>query len=80
MTWAAVSVEGIERLFVLPPGKTMNGSKHLELLKNKKELHMNVPCDIFMQEGAPYHKSKTVTNFLKSKKMWFWIGQVTVQT
>ena len=67
-----MSVKGTARLFFLTPGTTWNknGTKYLELLKNKFQLHMNVhECTIFMQDGAPCHKAKIVSNFLKSKKI-----------
>ena len=70
MIWGAMSVKGTAGLFCLTPGTTMNGAKYLELLKNKLQLHMNVhECTIFMQDGAPCHKAKIVSNFLKSKKI-----------
>ena len=65
-----MSIKGTAGVFFLTPGTTMNGAKYLELLKNKLQLHMNVhECTIFMQDGAPCHKAKTVSNFLKSKKI-----------
>ncbi len=40
----------------------------LELLREKLQFHMQVHnCDIFMQDGAPCHRSKIVTDFLKKK-------------
>ena len=58
------------RLFFLPPGMTINGQKYVDLLKDKLELHMAIhKCKIFMQDGAPCHRSKIVTQFLKSKKI-----------
>ena len=48
----------------------MNGQRYLDLLKNKLELHMAVHnCTVFMQDGAPCHRAKIVTQFLKSKKI-----------
>ena len=48
----------------------MNGQKYLDLLKNKLELHMAVhKCSVFMQDGAPCHRAKIVTQFLKTQKM-----------
>ena len=55
----------------------MNGQKYIDLLKDKLELHMAIhKCKIFMQEGAPCHCSKIVTQFLKSKKIQIldWLG------
>ena len=43
----------------------MNGQKYLELLKEKLQFYMQFHnCDIFMQDGAPCHRSKIVTNLL----------------
>ena len=48
----------------------MNGQKYLDLLKNKLELHMAVrKCSVFMQDGAPCHCAKIVTQFLKAQKI-----------
>ena len=59
MIWGAMSVTGTAGLFFLPNGTTMNGQKYVDLLKDKLELHMNVHnCNIFMQDGAPCHRSR----------------------
>ena len=56
---------------ILPrSGTTMNGKKYLELMKEKLELHMAVhDCEIFMHDGAPCHRAKIVTDFLKTKNI-----------
>ena len=65
-----MSLNGTAGLFFLPTGTTMNGQRYLDLLKNKLELHMAVHnCTVFMQDGAPCHRAKIVTQFLKSKKI-----------
>ena len=65
-----MSQYGISGLFFLPSGTTMNGEKYVQLLSDKLQLHMQVHrCNIFMQDGAPCHKSKLVMNFLKKKKV-----------
>ena len=74
---SCMSVKETARFFFVSPGTTMAGSKYLKLLKNKQELHLNVhQCDILMKDGAPCHKSKIVTNFLKSRKIrvLHWLG------
>ena len=54
----------------MPPGTTINGQIYLDLLKNKLELHMAVhKCSVFMQDGAPCHRAKIVTQFLKAQKI-----------
>ena len=48
----------------------MNAQRYTDLLKNKLELHVTVyNCTVFMQDGAPCHRAKIVTQFLKSKKL-----------
>ena len=48
----------------------MNVQRYTSLLKNKLELHMTVHnCRVFMQDSAPCHRAKIVTQFLKSKKI-----------
>ena len=67
--WGRISVNGTAGLFFLPPETTMNGQQYVDLLKDKLELHMALhKCKIFMQDGGPRHRSKAVTQFLKSKK------------
>ena len=48
----------------------MNGQKYVNLLKNKLEQHIAIhKCKMSMKDGAPCHRSKIVTQFLKSKKI-----------
>ena len=70
MIWGGMSVNGTAGLFFLPSGMTMNGARYVDLLREKLERHMNIhKCTIFMHDGAPCHRSKTVTQFLESKKI-----------
>ena len=70
MIWGAVSRHGAASLYVIPSNTTMNGPKYVELLKDKLKLYMHVHgCTIFMQDGAPYHRSKVDTEFLKKNKI-----------
>ena len=72
-----MSANGRAGLYFLPPGSTMNGSKYLELLKEKLVLHMKIHnCTIFMHDGAPCHKSRLVQQFLDSQhiKVLGWAG------
>ena len=42
----------------------------MELLKEKLKLPMDInKCTIFMQDGAPCHRSKVATDFLKKNKI-----------
>ena len=66
MIWGAMSKNGTAGSYFLTPGTTMNGSKYVELLKNKLLVHMNVHNTIiFMQDGALCHRSKIVKKFLE---------------
>lgn len=70
MIWGGMSAKGTAGLFFLPKGTTMNGARYVEVLKQKLQLHMTVHnCEIFMQDGAPCHRSKIVNEFLKQKKI-----------
>ena len=70
ITWRAISIKGTAGLFFLQPGTTMNGQKYLNLMKEKLQLHMSVhECTIFMQDGAPCHRSKIVKEYFKEKKI-----------
>ena len=70
MIWGEMFVNGTAGLSFLPPGTTMNGQKYVDLLKDKLELYVAIhKCKIFMQDNAPCHRSKIVTQFLKSKKI-----------
>jgi transposase len=70
MVWGAMSAKGTAGLFFLPKGTTMNGARYIEVLKEKLQLHMTVHnCNIFMQDGAPCHRSKIVQDYLKQEKI-----------
>ena len=77
MVWGAMSARGTAGLYFLQPGTTMNGTKYLDLLKDKLEIHMNVhECNVFMHDGAPCHRAKSVKSFLREKNIDFldWPG------
>ena len=70
MIWGAMSCFGPSGLYFIPPNTTMNGLRYVELLKEKLKLHMDLhKCTIFMQDGAPCHRSKVATDFLKKNKI-----------
>jgi len=55
----------------------MNGSHYVELLAEKLKIHMAVHnCTIFMQHGAPCHRSKVAKTFLAENriKVLDWLG------
>ena len=70
MAWGAMSRNGIAALSVPPPGTTMNGPKYVQMLSEKLQLHLQVHnCQIFMQDGAPCHRSKVEKNFLDNNNI-----------
>ena len=70
MVWRAMSAHGTAGLYFLQPGTTTNGTKYLDLLMDKLEIHMAVHnCNVFMHNGAPCHRAKSVTNFLQEKNV-----------
>ena len=47
----------------------MNEPKYVVLLKETLKLHMHIHrCTIFVQDGAPCHRSKVATAFLKKNE------------
>ena len=63
--------------FILP-NTTMNEPKYVVLLKETLKLHMHIHrCTIFIQDGAPCHRSKVATAFLKKIRSLCWIGPGT---
>jgi len=70
MIWGAISEHGAVRIFFLSPGTTMNGPRYVELLAEKLKIHMAVHnCTIFMQDGAPCHRSKVIKTFLAENRI-----------
>ena len=70
MVWEAMSRKGVAALSFLPPGTTINGAKYVQMLSEKLKLHLQVHnCQIFMQDGAPCHRSKVAKNFLDSNNI-----------
>ena len=70
MVCGAMSRNGVAALSFLPPGTTMNGPKYVQMLSEKLKLHLQVHnCQIFMQDGAPCHRSKVAKNFLDSNNI-----------
>ena len=48
----------------------MNGEKYVKVLQEILQLHMTAhQCDIFMDDGAPCHRSRVVKNFLGKKNI-----------
>jgi len=70
MIWGAISEHGVAGVSFLLPGTTMNGHRYVELLAEKLNIHMAVHnCTIFMQDGAPCHRSKVAKTFLAENRI-----------
>ena len=70
MVWGDMSRNGVATLSFLPPGTTINGPKYVQMLSEKLKLYLQVHnCQIFMQDGAPCHRSKVAKNFLDSNNI-----------
>ena len=68
--WGTMPVNGTAVLHFLPAGVTMNGSRYVNLLQEKLQLHMAFhQCSVFMHNGAPCHRSKVVQSFLDQRKI-----------
>ena len=60
-----MSKNSVAALSFLPPGTTINGPKYVQMFSEKLKLHLQVHnCQIFMQDGAPCHRSKVAKNFV----------------
>ena len=59
------------RFFQFPASKnTINGPKYVQMLPEKLKLYLQVyNCQIFMQDGAPCHRSKVAKHFLNSNNI-----------
>ena len=63
----------------LPIGTTMNGVRHRKMLGDKLKIHMSIhKCYMFMQDYAPCHRSKLVSDLFKKKniKTLGWPGNI----
>lgn len=70
MVWGAISASGRCGLWFMPPKTTINGAVYLEILKEKLELYMGIQkLTHFQQDGAPCHRTKAVTDWLRERKI-----------
>ena len=70
MIWCTISEHGVTGISFLPPGTTMNGPRYVKLLGEKLKIYMAVHnCTIFMQDGAPCHRSKVAKTFLGENRI-----------
>ena len=67
MVWGAFSGEmGRAVLYFLPKNKKMNSNQYVKVLEEQMLSMFHIhSCEVFMQNNAPCHKSKKVTNFLQ---------------
>ena len=82
MVWGAFSGEmGRAGLYFLPKNKKMNSDQHVKVLEEHMLSMFHIhSCEVFMQDNAPCHKSKKVTNFLQQQKIECLIGLVIART
>ena len=65
MVWGAFSVRGRAGLSFLE-NTTMNTHRYIDVLDNLLLQFMEIPgCAIFQQDGAPAHKAKNVSEWLR---------------
>lgn len=67
MIWGCISANGRGGLWIMPEKQTVTANVYLQVLKEKLPLWMpQHGCSIFQHDGAPAHRSKTVTSWLDS--------------
>lgn len=63
----------------MPKNSTINGQVYLGILQEKLQAHMNIlKCTTFQHDGAPCHRTATVTNWLTQQGIQIlgpWPGQ-----
>ena len=78
MAWACFSWKGRGGLEFLQSGEMMNGARYKKVLEDKLELFMHSHGTThFLQDGAPCHRSKIVTEWFKERphiKLIKWPG------
>lgn len=57
-------------LYFLPKNETMKASNYINVLDEHLLMFFHIhQCDYFMHDGAPTHKAKAVTKFLKDRNI-----------
>lgn len=70
MIWGSMSSSGRGNLWFLPKSETMKASNYLKVLQDRLPAMMNVRgTNIFMHDGAPCHKARSVTSWLESQNI-----------
>ena len=70
MVCGGFSFSGHGPLWFMPPNTTINSKVYLRILQDKLKLHMRQRnCSVFQHDGAPCHKAKIVSSWLKQNKI-----------
>lgn len=70
MIWGSMSSSGRGNLWFLPPNQTMNARRYLQVLQDRLRPMMNIRAtEIFMHDGAPCHRARSVTNWLHEQSI-----------
>ena len=65
MVWACFSARGRGGIWFMPKDTTINAQVYLNILRDKLPTHMPIlNCTVFQHDGAPCHRSVTVTRWL----------------
>ena len=68
MIWGALSGVGRGPLHFLPPGTMVNGTRYLQILREKLPTFMEIQrCTHFLQDGAPCHTSRAVKEWFRTE-------------
>ena len=68
MIWVSYSTTGWGNLYFLPPRTTMNAKNYLGMLKDQLPAVIQIrQTSIFMHDGAPSHRAKSVTDWLTNE-------------
>ena len=70
MIWGCFCSKGRGGLFFLPKNVTMNAIRYKNVLEDHLIQFLQIhDCSVFMQDGAPCHKAKLITEWLKNKNI-----------
>ena len=82
--WGCFSVKGVGSLTILPKSTAMNKDWYQKVLREQllptiRGQFVDEEC-LFQHDGAPCHKAKVITKWLKEQTLRFWaFGQETPQ-
>ena len=78
MIWGAVGNGKLGDIYFVEPNEKMNARMYTEVLqRHLKRSMQKTGCSIFMQDGAPCHKAKSVMEWLADHDVPVleWVGQ-----